>query len=79
MFWTCPKPRTNFVLMNSTPLSLSVRDAALLTSLSEYEVRDLINKGTLPARRRGRRILVDYTALVEWYRSLPAVAEADAS
>jgi len=65
--------------MNSTPLSLSVRDAALLTSLSEYEVRDLINKGTLPARRRGRRILVDYTALVEWYRSLPAVAEADAS
>jgi excisionase family DNA binding protein len=52
-----------------------VRDAALATSLSEYEVRQLINEGTLPARRHGRRILVDYSALEEWYRSRPRVVE----
>lgn len=65
--------------MNSTPLSLSVRDAALVTSLSEYEIRELVNAGTLPARRRGRRILIDYAALQEWYRSLPTVVEPSAS
>lgn len=65
--------------MNSTNISISVREAALLTSLSEYEIRELVNAGTLPARRRGRRILIDYTALVEWYRSLPMVSESSAS
>lgn len=61
--------------MNPTPLSLSVRDAAALTSLSEYEIRDLVHAGTIPARRRGRRILIDYSALLDWFGSLPEVAE----
>lgn len=61
--------------MNPTPLSLSVRDAAALTSLSEYEIRELVNAGTIAARRRGRRVLIDYSALVAWFRSLPEVAE----
>lgn len=66
--------------MNSTPLSLSVRDAALATSLSEYEIRQLVNNGTLPAVRRGRRILIDYDGLRAYLRSLPSVVEAaDAS
>lgn len=66
--------------MNSTPLSLSVRDAALATSLSEYEIRQLVNSGVIPARRSGRRILVDYAGLQTYIRSLPPVVEsADAS
>ena len=66
--------------MNSTPLSLSVRDAALATSLSEYEIRQLVNNGTLPAVRSGRRILVDYSGLQTYIRSLPPVVDsADAS
>jgi excisionase family DNA binding protein len=66
-------------LMNSTPLTLSVRDAALATSLSEYEIRDLVNRGTIPARRNGRRILIDFNGLQTYIRSLPLVVEQDAS
>ena len=58
------------------PVSLSVRDAALMTSLSTKEVYDRVNDGTIPARRNGRRILIDYDALVQWYRSLPTVTDA---
>ena len=61
--------------MKPTPLSLSVRDAALATSLSEYEIRELVNNGTIQARRHGRRILIDYTSLTEWFRSRPLVSE----
>jgi excisionase family DNA binding protein len=64
--------------MNPTPLSLSVRDAALLTSLSEYEIRALVNAGTIPARRSGRRILIDYAGLQSYIKSLPAVVDQSA-
>ena len=64
--------------MNPNPLSLSVREAALVTSLSEYEIRELVNNGTIPARRHGRRILIDYAALVEWFRSRPLVVDKSA-
>jgi excisionase family DNA binding protein len=56
-------------------LSLSVRQASLLTSLSEWDIRELVNKGEIQARRRGRRILIDHAALVTWFRSLPTVTE----
>ena len=61
---------------NSTPISVSVADAAKLTSLSEWEIRDAVNNLHLTARRKGRRILIDYAALLDWYRSLPAFGEA---
>lgn len=60
---------------NSPQVSLSVRDAALLTSLSEWEMRNLVNSGVIPARRSGRRILIEYPALMAWFRSLPTVTE----
>lgn len=69
---------SNLRVMNSPhpdSLSLSVRQASLLTSLSEWDIRELVNKGEIPARRRGRRILIERDALVAWFRSLPTVTE----
>jgi excisionase family DNA binding protein len=65
--------------MNPNTLTVSVRDAALATSLSEFEVRKLVNDGTLPARRNGRRVLIEYSGLEAYIRSLPLVVQSDAS
>jgi excisionase family DNA binding protein len=62
--------------MIPTPLSVSVRDAAQDTSLSEYEIRQAINKGELPAVKRGRRIVILRDDLHSWLRTLPRVADA---
>lgn len=60
--------------MNSTPqpsaaLSVSVKDAAALTSFSDYEIRNAINKGELPVIRRGRRIAIPVPELTAWLRA----------
>lgn len=62
--------------MNPTTLSVSVRDAATLTSFSEYEIRKAINAGELEAVRRGVRIAIPVDALNAWLKSLPRAAEA---
>ena len=56
--------------MNPTPLSTSVRDVAALTSLSEYEIRNAINKGDLPARKVGRRLVILTDDLRAWLEAL---------
>lgn len=61
---------------NPTPIGLSVRSAAELSSLSEWEIRDAINKGEIPAVRRGRRIVIDYAGFEAWLRSQPPVVES---
>lgn len=61
---------------NSTPLTLSVRDAAALTSLSEWEIREAINKLELPARRRGRRLVILRSDLEAFIQGLPLVGDA---
>ena len=53
----------------STPIGLSVKDAAILTSVGEKDIRDEINAGRIPAYRRGRRILIDHEGLLAWFRS----------
>jgi excisionase family DNA binding protein len=56
--------------MNSTALSVSVRDAAALTSFSEYEIRKAINEGELVAVKRGRRLAIPTANLEAWLASL---------
>ena len=62
--------------MNSTALSVSVRDAALFTSFSEYEIRKAINEGSLVAVRLGRRISIPVENLTAWLQSLPKTNDA---
>lgn len=57
--------------MNSTALSVNVRDAALLTSFSEYEIRKAINEGELVAVKRGVRLAIPVENLTAWLKSLP--------
>ena len=61
---------------HSTPLGITVKEAAALTGLSEWEIRNAVNNQEIPARRRGRRISIEYAALVEWFGALPKVGEA---
>ena len=53
----------------STALSVSVKDAAALTSFSEYEIRSAINKEELPVIKRGRRIAILVPDLTAWLQS----------
>ena len=61
--------------MNPTTLSVSVRDAAALTSFSEYEIRKAISAGELPAIRRGVRIAILTSELEAWLQSLPKASD----
>lgn len=61
---------------NPTPLGITVKSAAALTGLSEWEIRKAINDLEIPTVRRGRRLSIEYAALVEWFHSLPKVGEA---
>lgn len=58
-----------------TALSVSVHHAAALTSFSEYEIRNAINNGSLPASRLGRRIAILTSDLEAWLQSLPKVGD----
>lgn len=58
---------------SSGPVALSVRQAAEVTSLGEKAIRELVNKGEIPARRFGTRILIDRAGLEAWFDSLPPV------
>ena len=62
-----------------TPLLVSKRDAAALLSLCVRTVDNLIAMKKLPARRVGRRVLIPYTALVQFARrdhvGTPGVAQ----
>jgi excisionase family DNA binding protein len=51
-----------------TPLLVSKRDAAALLSLCVRTVDNLIATKELPARRVGRRVLIPYSALVQFAR-----------
>ena len=65
-----PTPQT------STALSVSVRDAAILTSFSEYEIRSAINARELPAIKRGRRLAILLPDLTAWLQSQPKTTDA---
>ena len=56
-------------------LSVSVADAAAMTSFSPFLIRDAINKGELPAIRRGRRIAILAADLEAWLKGQPKVTD----
>lgn len=50
----------------SGPLVLTVEDVAALLKMSRSAAYEAINRGDLPSRRLGRRILVPVPLLREW-------------
>lgn len=61
---------------NATALSVSVADAARMTSFSQFIIRNAISSGDLPAVRNGRRIAIRVGDLERWVDTLPAVTDA---
>ena len=59
---------------HSPLLSVSVKQAAAMTSIGEFVLRDAINRGDLPALRVGeRRIAILVTELEAWLKGHPRV------
>lgn len=46
-----------------TPISVSIHDAARLTSISRSRLYELMGEGKLPSKTIGRRRLIPYAAL----------------
>ena len=67
----CPPHLTGGDGMTTTAISVSVHDAAALTSLSEFEIRNAVSKGELVAHRHDKRILIRTPDLTRWVESLP--------
>jgi excisionase family DNA binding protein len=52
--------------------ALSVEEVAELLGLGRNTVYDAANRGEIPHRRIGRRLLFSRTAVMEWLRGKPA-------
>ena len=69
------------------PLGVSIAVAAALTSESEWQVKQRLRKGDYAAKKAGRRTLVVYESIKEFWAALPAAkfmppkrrADADAA
>ena len=61
---------------NPSVLRHTVQDAAILTSLSDWTIRDAIHKGDLPADRNGRRFEILHEDLTAWFESQPKTGAA---
>lgn len=55
------------------PIGLPRPQAAALVGLSDRELKRAIDDGEIQARYRGRKCLVDYADLREWFDGLPSV------
>lgn len=56
----------------AAPIALPRPEAAALVGLSDRELKRAIDDGEIEVRYRGRKCLVSYGDLIEWYRALPA-------
>ncbi len=50
---------------------LGVMEAAMFLGLSRNTVRDYADRGTIPHRRLGRKLLFSRSALVRWLGAMP--------
>lgn len=58
------------------PIALPRPQAAALVGLSDRELKRAIDDGEIRVRYRGRKCLVDYADLREWFDALPAERQA---
>jgi len=58
----------------TAPIGVSVKQAASITSLSQWTIRNEVSAGRIPARQIGSRVVIDYAGLVAWIESHPVAA-----
>ena len=61
------------------PVALSVADAAALVGMSTYQLADHCRRGTVRARKNGSRWSITPDDLRDWYESLPANQDDEAT
>jgi len=57
--------------MSDQQLAYTVTEAAAAVGLSSDEIRRAVYAEELPAKQRGRRILISRDRLLTWFESLP--------
>lgn len=61
----------------TSQIAVAIKTAAAMTDLSEYSIRDAINKQQLPAYRVGRAIRIKVADLESWVSGLVRVGGDD--
>jgi len=58
------------MVLMTTPIALSIADAAKALGVSDKEMRRLINHQKVDARKHGTKWLVSYASLHDYFQSL---------
>jgi hypothetical protein len=53
------------------PLGVSIKQAAEITSESEWQVKERLRRGEYRAKKSGRRTIIDYQSIEDHWHSLP--------
>lgn len=61
-------------MTSDKPFTITVKEAARRTGLSEDTIYDEIHQLKLPAKRRGRQIIIRFADLEKWYDELEDAA-----
>ena len=61
--------------MNLPVLSVSVKQAELITGIGKTTIYEAINKGELEAKKPNRNIVISVKALEAWVDSLPSATQ----
>jgi excisionase family DNA binding protein len=59
---------------STEPITVSVKDAASASGLSEYTIRHLVYDGHIEARRSGARVLILHRSLRDYIANLESAA-----
>jgi excisionase family DNA binding protein len=59
------------------PLGVSYEQARELVGVSRSTLKSLVASGTLRARRAGRRVLIDFHSLCDWWAELDQLGAAN--
>lgn len=57
---------------NFPPALVTISTWRKISSMATRTIYDQIGQGNLPAKKLGRRTLIDYEGAMAWLRSLPA-------
>lgn len=60
------------------PRTMSVVDGSAYTGLSQHQIRQMIVRGEIQARKAGRRVLIERAELDRWLDAQPTIGRKPA-
>ena len=67
--------KTTYTNIEDLPLTLKVREAAVVLRISKSKVYELARTESFPAVRIGKRVVIPRDKLIEWMNSQAEVSE----